>query len=101
LTKNITEAVPAIIIIILSMGLIPTRGRNKNSNTPLLSLGEMTRAIDWNVIILFGGGLTLGLGIESSGLADWISVIISSILGGSSESTPLIVFALSAIMGFS
>lgn len=97
LKNNVTEAVPPLIII-LSMGLIPTRGRNKN-NVPLLSLGEMTKAIDWNVIILFGGGLTLGLGIESSGLADWISFIISSSLGG--ESTPWSVFALSAIMGFS
>jgi sodium-dependent dicarboxylate transporter 2/3/5 len=55
----------------------------------------------WNVIILFTGGLTLGLGIESSGLADWISIIISSGLGESNESTPLIIFVLSAVMGFS
>ena len=71
LENNITEAVPALIII-LSMGLIP-RGINKN-NGMLLTPREMTKAIDWNILILFGGGLTLGLGIENSGLANWISL---------------------------
>jgi len=48
---------------------------NKSSTfniQPILRWSEMLKAIDWNIIFLFGGGLVLGLGIESSGLASWI-----------------------------
>ena len=62
LVKNIPESVPALLII-LSLGLIRSR-----RNTQLLKWDEMTKAVDWNIVILFGGGLALGLGIESSGL---------------------------------
>jgi sodium-dependent dicarboxylate transporter 2/3/5 len=31
------------------------------------------RAIDWDVLILLAGGLSLGVGIEQSGLAEWLA----------------------------
>jgi di/tricarboxylate transporter len=32
----------------------------------------MTKAVDWNIVALFGGGLVLGLGMESSSCyVDW------------------------------
>jgi solute carrier family 13 (sodium-dependent dicarboxylate transporter), member 2/3/5 len=75
LIKNVPESVPALLII-LAIGLIKLRKSKiegeKITNTttsPLLSWNEMLKAIDWNIVFLFGGGLVLGLGIESSGLA--------------------------------
>jgi sodium-dependent dicarboxylate transporter 2/3/5 len=60
--------------------------------------------VDWNIVLLFGGGLALGMGMEASGLADWIGLQISSlIMGGTATTTSSmswIVFAVSAIMGF-
>ena len=54
--------------------------------------------VDWNIVALFGGGLVLGLGMESSGLATWIGNEISVIMG--SELNSYSVFAASAIIGF-
>ncbi len=92
LANNVSESIPALMII-LAVGLIRTR-----RDTPLLKWDEMAKAVDWNIVILFGGGLVLGLGMESSGLATWISTQISSNIGG--EVTPWTIFAISAIMGF-
>jgi sodium-dependent dicarboxylate transporter 2/3/5 len=90
--KNIPESVPALLII-LSIGLIRPR-----QNTQLLTWDEMTRAVDWNIVLLFGGGLVLGLGIESSGLSSWIAMELSSSFG--SEFTSWSIFGISAILGF-
>jgi sodium-dependent dicarboxylate transporter 2/3/5 len=91
---NMTEAVPALMIIV-AIAIVRT-GRNR---PPLLKWDEMARAVDWNIVLLFGGGLALGMGMESSGLAQWMGMEISSLIRGI-EITPLIVFAASAFMGF-
>ena len=92
ITNNIPESIPALVII-LSVGFVRTR-----RSTQLLSWEEMTKAADWNVVLLFGGGLVLGLGIENSGLVEWMGAEISSNLV--SDFTPWTLFAISSIMGF-
>ncbi|MDQ3835982.1 MAG: DASS family sodium-coupled anion symporter [Thermoproteota archaeon] len=91
---NVTEAIPALMII-MAIATVKT-GRNR---PPLLKWDEMMRAVDWNIVILFGGGLALGLGMEASGLADWIGSQISLIISGT-EASSSIVFAVSAAMAF-
>jgi solute carrier family 13 (sodium-dependent dicarboxylate transporter), member 2/3/5 len=90
---NITEAVPALMII-MAVAVVRT-GRNR---PPLLKWNEMAKAVDWNIVMLFGGGLVLGIGMQTSGLAGWMSTQISSAVG--SEVTPWTIFAISAVMGF-
>ena len=91
---NVTEAIPALMII---MAIATVRaGRNR---PPLLRWEEMMRSVDWNIVMLFGGGLALGMGIEVSGLADWIGDQLSLLIGGT-EVTPFVVFAVSAVMAF-
>jgi solute carrier family 13 (sodium-dependent dicarboxylate transporter), member 2/3/5 len=92
LIKNVPESMPALVII-LSVALLRMKG-----NTQLLTGDEMIKAVDWNIVALFGGGLVLGLGMESSGLAMWIGNGISSIMGSQFDSYS--VFAISAIIGF-
>jgi solute carrier family 13 (sodium-dependent dicarboxylate transporter), member 2/3/5 len=53
---------------------------------------------DLQLLMEFGGGLVLGLGMESSGLATWIGNEISVIMGSELNSYP--IFAASAIIGF-
>jgi sodium-dependent dicarboxylate transporter 2/3/5 len=93
-STTVTEAVPALMII-MAIATVRT-GRNK---PPILRWDEMTRAVDWNIVLLFGGGLALGMGMETSGLADWIGDQISLLISGV-EVTPLVVFAVSATMAF-
>src|SRR5918999_3551572 len=105
LAKNVPESVPALLII-LAIGLIRIRkikviGEKISTTTstyPLLSWNEMLKAIDWNIVFLFGGGLVLGPGIESSGLALWIGNQISGNAGA--NFTAPAIFAISAILGF-
>jgi sodium-dependent dicarboxylate transporter 2/3/5 len=103
LAQNVPESVPALLII-LAIGLIKLRKSkvvNEKVTTityPLLSWNEMLKAIDWNIVFLFGGGLVLGLGIESSGLALWIGNQI--LVSAGANLTALSIFAISAILGF-
>jgi solute carrier family 13 (sodium-dependent dicarboxylate transporter), member 2/3/5 len=92
LIKNVPESMPALMII-LSVALLRTK-----RNTRLLTGDEMIKAVDWNIVALFGGGLVLGLGMETSGLATWIGNEISSSMG--SQFNSYSVFAISAIIGF-
>jgi solute carrier family 13 (sodium-dependent dicarboxylate transporter), member 2/3/5 len=103
LAQNVPESVPALLII-LAIGLTrlrKTKVVNEKVTTityPLLSWNEMLKAIDWNIVFLFGGGLVLGLGIESSGLALWVGNQISASAGA--NLTAPSIFAISAILGF-
>ncbi|MDN5847698.1 MAG: anion permease, partial [Candidatus Nitrosocosmicus sp.] len=121
IANSIPISIPALLII-LSIGLVKLKYSNLNEGErlkkeisgikdeekikqtkasvirPILTWEEMLKAIDWNIIFLFGGGLVLGLGIENSGLASIISNEISIIAG--SHLTELSLFALSAILGF-
>jgi sodium-dependent dicarboxylate transporter 2/3/5 len=90
---NVTEAIPALMII-MAVAVVRT-GRNR---PPLLRWDEMAKAVDWNIVMLFGGGLALGMGMQASGLAEWMSTQISSAVGN--EVTPWTIFAISAVMGF-
>jgi sodium-dependent dicarboxylate transporter 2/3/5 len=110
--NNVPESVPALLII-LAVGLIKIKGNGnkgdekeqegENNNYsaashPILNWNEILKAIDWNIIFLFGGGLVLGLGIESSGLASLMGDLTSNSVGA--NMTELSIFAISAIMGF-
>jgi solute carrier family 13 (sodium-dependent dicarboxylate transporter), member 2/3/5 len=90
----VTEAIPPLMII-MAIAIVRT-GRNR---PPILRWDEMMRSVDWNIVMLFGGGLALGIGLEASGLAGWIGSQITLLISGT-EVTPLVVFTASAIMAF-
>jgi di/tricarboxylate transporter len=46
-------------MIIMAIATVRT-GRNK---PPILRWEEMMRSVDWNIVMLFGGGLALGIGM--------------------------------------
>ncbi|WP_458745273.1 SLC13 family permease [Candidatus Nitrosocosmicus sp. T] len=115
--KDIPESIPAILIILL-IGLVRIKlnktvdlkqntgeiksnveKRLPKSWQPILSWNEILKSIDWNIIILFGGGLILGLGIEASGLATLLGDLIAENIGA--LSTEWGIFAMSAVMTFS
>ena len=91
LARIMPEAMPAVLVILLA-GLIRIK------REPLLKWDELARGIDWNVVFLFGGGISLGIGLEYSGFAHWLASGVGSALG--SNSSAWTIFAVSCLLGF-
>ncbi len=85
------EAMPAVLVI-LAAGML------RIHKEPVLRWREIVDGIDWNVVFLFGGGIALGLGLESSGFARWLASSVAAGLGGSASAWT--IFAVSALLGF-
>jgi sodium-dependent dicarboxylate transporter 2/3/5 len=90
-SRIMPEAMPAVLVILLA-GVIRLKGE------PLLKWDEIARGIDWNVVFLFGGGIALGLGLESSGFAHWLAGQVSLSLGANPSAWS--IFAVSCLLGF-
>lgn len=74
------------VIAALALFLIPD-----GTGRPLLLWHEADRA-PWGVIMMFGGGLALAAGMETSGLASWLGQALLPL-----ASVPLIVVALAVV----
>ncbi len=67
--------------------------------TGMVSMERAYRAIDWRVIFLVAGMLPLALAISSSGLADTVSSILLSSIGGMPPlATAALLFLASALL---
>jgi sodium-dependent dicarboxylate transporter 2/3/5 len=67
---NCNDTVVAVAGAIL-LFLIPSGVKRENEDETLLDW-QSASAIPWDIILLFGGGLALARGFDSSGLAVWI-----------------------------
>ena len=67
LVPIMTGALGAIFILVLSR---------------IISMGQAYQAIDWKVIILLGGALSLGKAMSKSGLSEQIAALISENIAG-------------------
>ncbi len=61
----------------------------------VLTWEQIIESVRWDILLLFGGGLTLGLLVESTGLG---SILISGVMS-LSEHVPLLVFLWLIIIG--
>ena len=86
----INKFIPAIddTIIAITSGIIlfilPAKDRKKR-----LLIWEDSVKLPWGILLLFGGGMALAIGFESSGLAIWIGSQLTLL-----ENIPLIVMLL-------
>ena len=69
----IDDTIIAMCAVII-MFLLPTRQKGKK-----LITWEDAVKLPWGILLLFGGGLTLAMGFESSGLALWIGSKLSAL----------------------
>ena len=78
LTKWLPAIDDTIIAIMASilLFLIP----NKQKSQALISWEDAVK-LPWGILILFGGGMALALGFESSGLAIWIGNQLTTLIG--------------------
>ena len=85
------EAMPAVLVI-LAAGLL------KVKKEPVLRWNEIVEGVDWNVVFLFGGGIALGIGLETSGFARWLADGVAVSIGAGASSW--MIFAVSCLIGF-
>ncbi|GAB5466903.1 MAG: SLC13 family permease [Candidatus Kapaibacteriales bacterium] len=71
LDDSIIALIGALLLFVLPSGDI---------DRPLLAWQDLTR-LPWGVLLLFGGGIALAMGFQSSGLAEWIGVQLSGLQG--------------------
>lgn len=87
LLKQFIPAIDDTIIAITSaflLFLLPSKNKKKR-----LLHWEDTVKLPWGILLLFGGGMALALGFESSGLAVWIGEQMTSL-----KTFPLILLLL-------
>ncbi len=90
----LTNAVPGLsdagiaIFGAMSLFIIPSGSKEQQK---LLLWNDM-KELPWGILILFGGGLSLAMGITSSGLAAWIGDGVSGL-----ETVPLLLLILTVI----
>lgn len=83
---GLTDVVPGLtdagvaIIGGIALFVLPGRSMSHAAARPLLTWRE-ARAIPWDVLLLFGGGLSLAAAMESSGLATMIGQWMSGLEG--------------------
>ena len=92
LAKVLPEAAPAAI----AMFLFPLL---KAGDRPLLKWDEMlNESINWDIIFLVGGGITLGLGLMKSGFSNWVGIIFRGYMG--SAPNEFVIFGACSLIGF-
>jgi sodium-dependent dicarboxylate transporter 2/3/5 len=92
LSKILPEAAPATLVLFI-FPLI------KNEGSTLLKWDEMLyESINWDIVFLVGGGITLGTGLMKSGFSQWIGMVFKSIVGPSPSE--YIIFAVCSFIGF-
>jgi sodium-dependent dicarboxylate transporter 2/3/5 len=92
LAKVLPEAAPAA----LAMFLFPLL---KAGDRPLLKWDEiLSESINWDIIFLVGGGITLGLGLMKSGFSNWVGIIFKGYMG--TAPNEFVIFGACALIGF-
>lgn len=69
IAPRLTDATIAILGALV-LFIIPARDRDGSSRS--LLMWDEARLIPWDVLLLFGGGLSLAAAMESTGLARWL-----------------------------
>lgn len=80
----------------LAAFLIPAGDRGERRSQALMTWQDTGR-LPWNVLILFGGGLSLAAALTSTGLADWLGNQLAFL---SAWPTPLLILVIVAVVVF-
>ncbi|WP_350454664.1 SLC13 family permease [Slackia heliotrinireducens] len=72
------ESVVALLAAV-SLFLIPTDFENREF---VMNWKEAVAGVDWGTLLLFGGGLSLGTLMFSTGLSEWVGASIVTAFGG-------------------
>lgn len=80
----------------LASFLIPSGAKGEGESQALMTWEGLAR-LPWNVVILFGGGLSLAAALTATGLADWLGNQMQFLNGWPA---PLLLLAIVAVVVF-
>lgn len=89
--KGIDDTIIALVAVVL-LFLIPSSKKGQK-----LMDWETARKLPWGILILFGGGLALAEGFQSSGLAGWLGESLKMM---NNVSFIILLFVVSAMVNF-
>ncbi len=92
--KYFSEAVVAMLAGLL-LFMLPTNWAERKFT---LSWNEAVKGIDWGTLILFGGGLSLGTMMYTTGLSKWVGDVIVSATGANSQVAIVTLFSIFALL---
>jgi len=92
--KYFSEAVAAMLAGLL-LFILPT---NWSKREFTLTWPQAVKGIDWGTLILFGGGLSLGTMMFTTGLSKWVGDSIVTATGANSLAAMCIIFAVLALL---
>lgn len=93
--KYIPESVAAMVGALMLFFLPIKHGTGQRT----LGWKDAVHGVEWGTLLLFGGGLTMGGMMYTTGLSEWIGNIIIAGIGGSNNQLILIaVFAVMALL---
>ncbi len=75
-SKLLEKRLPESIVAVLSVGLLFLIPKDFKNFQPVLTVEDL-KEVDWNTVILFASGISLGKLISSSGLGDVIAKSVS------------------------
>ncbi|MEM3166228.1 MAG: DASS family sodium-coupled anion symporter [Candidatus Methanomethylicia archaeon] len=91
--KNlIPEAFPAVLAIFLLCFI-------KVDDRSLLTWDDFETGIDWNVVFLFGGGISMSKALIGSGFSEWVALLMSN-FSSNWIGNIWVISALSALLAF-
>jgi sodium-dependent dicarboxylate transporter 2/3/5 len=92
--KYLSEATVAMIAGLL-LFILPVDWKHKKFT---INWKEAQKGIDWGTLVLFGGGLSIGAMMYSTGLAKWVGDGVILLTGAKSLISLTIVFAVMALL---
>ena len=92
--KYFSEAVAAMIAGLM-LFIMPINWQERKFT---LTWPEAVKGIDWGTLILFGGGLSLGTMMFSTGLSKWIGDSLVAATGANSEVSIILVFSILSLL---
>jgi sodium-dependent dicarboxylate transporter 2/3/5 len=80
----------------LATFLVPSGAKGEQAGQALMTWDGLAR-LPWNVVILFGGGLSLAAALTATGLADWLGNQMAFLAG---FPVPLLILVIVAVVVF-
>lgn len=92
-SQHFPEAIAAMMAGLL-LFIMPTNWQKREFT---LSWKEAVKGIDWGTLILFGGGLSLGAMMYTTGLSKWIGDAIVKSTGANSQLAIVAIFSVMSL----